>query len=296
MSEKNVVMQTRYHPFTASPFRKNNQYNELLPRQSLAQYVRCFWGSEPACTDMIQNRQGELVIPDTCVDIIYHIDYTENKVTGGFCGINDRSFYAVDNSVAGHVTATFAIRFYAWEAYVFAQDSFRSTANGFYEVGSRFAWLDRALRPNLLELQTLQEKVSFAERLLLEKLQNAKENQTVRYAVNTILIQKGSLDISKLAKASFVSSRQLERLFHEYVGITPKKLSNLIRYQLLWRDILYEPDFEVLNAVHQYGYTDQSHLLHAFKRFHSMDIRSAKRLAYENVANLQDILYGNIIN
>ena len=25
----------------------------------------------------------ELVIPDTCVDIIYHIDYTDNTVTGG---------------------------------------------------------------------------------------------------------------------------------------------------------------------------------------------------------------------
>lgn len=295
MSEKKVVMQTHYHPLTASPFQKNKKCKELPPRQNLAQYVRCFWGSEPACTDMIQNRQGELVIPDTCVDIIYHIDYTENKVTGGFCGINDRSFYAIDNSIPGHVTATFAIRFYAWEAYVFAQDSLRSTTNGFYEVGSRFAWLDDALRPNLLVLKTLREKVSFAERLLLGKLQNAKENQTVRYAVNTMLIQRGSLDISKLAKASFVSSRQLERLFHEYVGITPKKLSGLIRYQFLWRDILCEPDFDVLNAVHQYGYTDQPHLLREFRKFHSMDIRSAKRLAYENVANLQDNLEGNII-
>ena len=35
----------------------------------------------------------QIVIPDTCADIIYYIDYTENTVSGGFCGVNDRSFY-----------------------------------------------------------------------------------------------------------------------------------------------------------------------------------------------------------
>ena len=86
-----------------------------------------------------------------------------------------------------------------------------------------------------------------------------------------------------------MSTRQLERLFHEYVGITPKKLSNLIRYQFLWRDILCEPDFDVIDAVYKYGYTDQSHLMREFKRYHSMDINSAKAVAFENVENIQDI-------
>lgn len=283
-------MKTCYYPLTAAPFQKNRKYKELLPQKELAEYVRCFWGSEPTCTGTVRTEKGELIIPDTCVDIIYHIDYTENKVTGGFCGINDRSFYAIDNSIKGHLTATFAIRFYAWGAYVFAEDSMQSTTNGFYEVGSRFAWLDRVLRPKLLELQTLQEKISFAEQLLLEKVQNIRENKVVKCAVHTILLHKGSLEVSKLAQEAFVSSRQLERLFHEYIGITPKKLSSLVRYQFLWKDILYEPDFEVLNGVHRYGYADQAHLLHEFKRFHSMDIRSAKRLAYKNVGNLQDNL------
>ena len=83
--------------------------------------------------------------------------------------------------------------------------------------------------------------------------------------------------------------RQLERLFHEYVGITPKKLGNLIRYQYLWRDIVSEPDFNILNGVHRYGYADQSHLLREFKKYHSMDIQSAKRMALKDVGNIQDI-------
>lgn len=38
-------------------------------------------------------------------------------------------------------------------------------------------------------------------------------------------------------------SRQLERLFHEYIGMTPKKLGKLVRYQFLWNGSsdLFEP-------------------------------------------------------
>lgn len=96
------------------------------------------------------------------------------------------------------------------------------------------------------------------------------------------------MDIANLAKESFVSTRQLERLFHEYIGITPKKLSNLIRYQFLWKDILCDKDFDVLSAVYKYGYTDQSHLLREFKRYHSMDIHKAIEMAFKDVGNIQD--------
>lgn len=285
-----MIKNVSYHPLTATPFKKNISYTEIAPDRQLLSYVRCFWGSEQPVTQAAKDNTPEIVIPDTCVDIIYHIDYTDNTVSGVFCGINDHSFYAHKEGKAGHLVSIFAIRFYAWGAYVFAEDSLKSTVNGYYEIGSRFEWLDRIIRPKLLELKTLKEKASYVEQLLIGIVQNVKENKIIKNTIKNILIHKGSLEVSNLAKESFVSSRQLERLFHEYVGITPKKLSNLIRYQLLWRDILCDPYFNILNAVHKYGYTDQSHLLHEFKRYHSMDIRNAKIAALKNVENIQDIL------
>ena len=118
-----------------------------------------------------------------------------------------------------------------------------------------------------------------------------KENAVFNGTIHNILTNKGYIDVSKLAKEAFVSTKQLERLFHESVGITPKKLSNLIRYQFLWRDILCEPDFDVLSAVHKYGYTDQSHLLREFKRYHSMDIHEARTIALKDVENIQAVSY-----
>jgi AraC-like DNA-binding protein len=186
------------------------------------------------------------------------------------------------------MVSTFAIRFYAWSAYAFAEDSLKSTVNGYFDVGSRFEWLDNIIRTKLLELKTLQAKASFTEQVLQKRLSNVRENAVVNDTIQNMLINKGSLDIAKLAKESFISTRQLERLFHEYVGITPKKLSNLIRYQFLWRDILREADFDVLSAVHKFGYTDQSHLLREFKRYHSVDIHKARSIAFNDVGNILD--------
>lgn len=140
-----------------------------------------------------------------------------------------------------------------------------------------------------MELKTLQEKISFIEHILLKRLYYVRENIVVNNTIQNILLNKGSLGIANLAKESFVSTRQLERLFHEYVGITPKKLSNLIRYQFLWRDVLAEPDFDVLSAVHKFGYTDQSHLLREFKRYHSMDMHNARIMAFKDVGNIQEV-------
>lgn len=83
-----------YRPLTATPFKRNSFYMENPPSKELQSYIRCYWGTENPLIQIENDDVPELVIPDTCVDIIYHIDYTDNIVTGGFCGLNDCSFHA----------------------------------------------------------------------------------------------------------------------------------------------------------------------------------------------------------
>lgn len=277
-----------YQPLTAVPFRHNLTYKEIFPDMALQPYIRCFWGSEKPYIQTEENASPEIVVPDTCVDIIYQIDYTDNAVSGSFFGINDRSFFACMNGKSGHLMATFAIRFYAWNAYLFSDDSFRGTANGCYEVGERFGWLDKALGDKLFEKKTLAEKITYVQQLFIKKMDGLKRQEIVNHAISNMLIHRGSLEISHLARDAFVSSRHLERLFHEYVGITPKKMSNLIRYQFLWRDILFHPNFDILDAMYKFGFTDQAHLMREFKRYHSMNIRKARELALHCVENIQE--------
>lgn len=279
---------TFYMPLTAAPFRKNKIYKEVLPMNpELAKYIRCFWGSEIPYVIKEKRNAGDIVVPDTCADIIYHIDHTDHTITGGFCGINDAAFSDCHKEETGHLVSVFAIRFYAWGVYTFSEDSLKDTINGYFDVQSRFWWLDHLLRSQLLEKSTLEERIKTAEEMFVRKLPGIKQHSVIDKAVHHIIRNKGRQSAVELAGECFVSSRQLQRLFHEYIGITPKKLSNLIRYQYLWNEIITDTQFDVQDAVHRYGFTDQSHLLREFKRYHTMDIQTAKNYAHKDVQNIQ---------
>lgn len=289
------MIKAAYRSFTAAPWKTDEAYREIEPASpGLAGIVRCFWGSGRPYRRAEGSVCPTIVVPDTCADIIYRIDHTENTVTGNFCGISDTSFVNYENIKPDHLVSIFAIRFYGWGTAMFSEDSLKGTLNGCCAVGERFDWLDRRLSQQLFEKDTLEERSRVAEQLLLERRpwpDRSGSQETVDGAVARILMRKGSLGAAELAEECFVSSRQLERLFQEYMGIPPKKLCGLVRYQCLWNEILRNPDFNMLDAVYKLGYTDQSHLMREFKRYHTMDIKSAVRYAR---LNTPEIHVGNI--
>lgn len=218
-----------YRPLITTPFKHNVTYNEIEPCQALHPYVRCFWGGDYDClSNAGTDESSEIVIPDTCMDIIYRMDDVGNIIISDFCGLNDRVFLSSKSQKVRYKISVFAIRFYAWTAYVFSEDSFVESVNG---------------------------------------------------VMNDILLYQRALEINQLSKENFISSRQMERLFCEYIGMAPKKLSNLVRYQYLWKDIVSQSNFDIASAVSKYGYTDLSHIMREFKRFHTMNIQEAREMA-----------------
>lgn len=151
-----------------------------------------------------------------------------------------------------------------------------------------FSKLKKELEPQLFDVVDMRGRIRIAERYLLSHMHPERCSHILMEAMAEILRGKGSLGIGQLSKEIHVSSRQLERVFRKSVGIAPKQLSSLIRYQYLWNDILFGRDFCVQDAVCRYGYTDQAHLLHDFKRFHSMTIPGARKYAREHVAFFQE--------
>lgn len=273
-----------YYPLVARPFRHSDSYRELLPSPALRPYIRCFWGGmdEPA-----QEGNDGAVIPDTCVDLIYHINESDGSLYGGFAGISDHVIRAHAARGEGNFS-TFGIRFYAWSACCFAEDALSGTLNGHLEAGDRFPGLDEQLLRALPHLPTLEARAAFAERLLLEHLASHRKQPLLDEAVARILQGRGSLDIARLAREMYISTRQLERIFQASVGTSPKRLSGLIRYQMVWQDALRAQQLDLPELVVKYGFTDEAHLMHEFKRYHDLDLRTARHLALENVGNIQD--------
>lgn len=65
------------------------------------------------------------------MDIMFTVDFTDNKIESRFCGIDDRTFVAHNANKEKKTFFLFAIWFYAWGAAVFAEDSMRGTKNTF---------------------------------------------------------------------------------------------------------------------------------------------------------------------
>lgn len=262
---------------------------EFPPCEELKPYIKCFWGSESPFRQFktvtpLQN----IVTPDTCTDIVFTIDYTKNQIHGRFCGIDDRSFVARRITNEERMMSTFAIRFYPWSAIFFSEESMRDTKNAFYALDCHFSKLKSAIEPLLFDVTHMRDRIRLTERYLLKHIHTLRNNTILMDAIAQMLVNRGNVRMERLARDIHTSNRHLERIFQENIGISPKQLSSLIRYQYVWNDVLYHPGFQVLDAVERYGYTDQSHLLRDFKRFHTMNMADARHHALRHVAFLQE--------
>ncbi|MBR3764069.1 MAG: AraC family transcriptional regulator [Clostridia bacterium] len=267
-----------YHPVTGTPFQQDETYREVAPCAALAPCIRCFWGSEGPQRD----RPGPagIVIPDTCMDIIFRVDHVRQRVSADFCALDESSFITPpSDGLTGGFSATFAIRFYAWTACLFAGDDLRGSANRQYPAEQFFGRIVRALAPVLPEARTLEDAIRLAEPVLVALLDARSADPVILNAVHRMLQTSGCARVGDIAAALALSPRQLERRFDAAMGLSPKALSSLIRYQLLWQDMLYSPRFSVLDAVDRFGYADQAHLLNDFRRRHLMSPREALAFA-----------------
>lgn len=276
------VIHRYYKPVTATPYRCTEEYMEFAPSDALKPYIRCFWGSRRAVTQEENCAdKTRIVIPDTCMDIIFHVDFTHNKISSCFCGIDDRTFATSPDSGGKKTFFVFAVRFYPWSAALFAEESLRETKNALLDADCHFPTLRKEIERYLFDAADICQFIPVAEKILLSRLNERHQNQTVFHAVARMLEKKGNIMVSALERDVFVGNRQLQRLFLEYVGVSPKSLAAMIRYQYIWNELLHDKNLNKADAAARYGYADQAHLCHDFKKYHSMNMAEARQYAVQ---------------
>ena len=265
---------TAYHPITSTPFTQSPAYSEIAPSEALLPFIRCFWGM----AGTTNAEESRLIIPDTCMDIIFNIDYTNNTAHCSFCTIDENAHFSYNSVEAAH-RSVFGIRFYAWTAVLFADNSFADTKNKVFDVDEFFTGLKRDILPMLLSVASLPERAEMAEKYLLKRLDLNRMNSDMMNAVCDIIFGRGAVRTAELAAKNAVSVRQLERWFNDNMGISPKSFSALVRYQMVWQELCFKGS-DIFDMAEKYGYYDQAHLLNDFKKHHSMTPKQAVRLSH----------------
>ncbi|MBI3580038.1 MAG: AraC family transcriptional regulator [Ignavibacteriales bacterium] len=93
------------------------------------------------------------------------------------------------------------------------------------------------------------------------------------HSVAKMLASKGNIGIDQLLKTTGISAKHLDNLFKEHVGLTPKTLTRILKFNHFISYKSNNPEKNLTECCYETGYYDQSHLI---KSFHSFTNKSPK--------------------
>ena len=134
------------------------------------------------------------------------------------------------------------------------------------ELGSLSSKLERDLLHATSASSSLTDKVTAVEEFLTGELLSRKHDSRMMKLAARIVDSGGLVPIVQLANDAGISSRQLERRFLREVGIGPKLLGRIIRFQQVFRAV-EQCDAAWAAVAIDCGYYDQAHLIRDFHQF-----------------------------
>ena len=246
-------------------------YEEITPVEPLSRYIKCFWVMQSPVSE--PSRQ-ERILPDGCTEIVFNLadpftqqedDKTELQPLTLLVGQMRRHLLIAPS---GRVQLV-GVRFWPGGAYPFLRLPMDEIANKVIPLDLVWGAIGRELESRIREIPTTPGVVREIETALLKRLSlfRARDEAELK-AIGLILQSGGCLPIESLAEEMGISFRKLDRRFNTRVGLPPKTLCRIIRFQRALRMIEREsvrPDW--VRIALECGYYDQPHFIKEFKMF-----------------------------
>ena len=144
-----------------------------------------------------------------------------------------------------------------------------------HEITNRMVSFEELFGPQGARLQNRigdaedpQEKVMLLQTALTHLLQkNEKEYVLLDHTLDLIAQTHGLMRVQELEAQTGYTRRYVDMLFKEHVGVSPKSLASILRFQEVYQVWAQQksPTF-LRNNVYTYYY-DQSHFIKEFKRY-----------------------------
>jgi len=122
------------------------------------------------------------------------------------------------------------------------------------------------LRSRLGEARTFTERVAIADEVLCTLVPSPAREYGLDPVIRAIVVNKGVVRISDLAKQAGVSLRQFERRFTSELGISPKLYARIVRFEAALAKKGALPRCDWTTVAHELSYHDQMHMIHDFQK------------------------------
>jgi AraC-like DNA-binding protein len=111
----------------------------------------------------------------------------------------------------------------------------------------------------------LAQRVERLQNALLARIERARRDELAERAVDALRRSRGRMPIGRVARALGASARKLERHFGASVGLEPKRLARILRFQSAVQRAFEGHGATWVELAAQHGYSDQAHLAREFR-------------------------------
>lgn len=242
------------------------------PGPPLDQFVENFW----SVMDQPSARAKERILPDGGVEMIFNLGQPPRLLDRDGQGA-DQIFRT--NWISGQRTESivisptplvrlFGIRFRMWGAAPFLRQPLSEVADAVVELEHLWGGFARELHERLQAARTPPERFAITEAVLLRRLRDGVEDcRLAAAAARRLADTDPNHPVAETAAELGVGQRRLARVFDRTVGLAPKQLQRVSRFQAVIRRIGHAPAVDWTDVALSCGYHDQSHFIHEFTGF-----------------------------
>ena len=258
-------------------------FHRIPPPEELKNIIECYWIVENNDPFPVEQK----IIPDGFAELIFHYgdhylirlkDQWEEQSKNLYAGQISKFFYLKNSGVSGVLGVKLKPGAFT-QLYKVPAHKFTDKV---VDLSTISQIMNVPFRTQLDSCQTPREKISILNQYF-HTLSSSYSYGPADRAVDLILSARGIISVRELCAALFISERQLERIFRQYIGLSPKYYCRIIRFNYIFQCI-QNKDSTWMDIVHNAGYYDQSHFIRNFKAFTGEE-PSSYVFEKENLAN-----------
>jgi AraC-like DNA-binding protein len=245
-------------------------------KEELKPYIQSLWVFESPLG--MPPSESNLAAPNGCPKLIVPYENSITSIADGRTQESDeQGVYFVGNrdsstllSTSARRTGFIGIEFHPHGAYPIFGVPMGETTNRLLTADVSFGKWGEKVSEILRNEPTVERKVDHLQRYLADSLRRRRlQNPLINFCVGALKRTNGLISIRELELKTGYSRRYLEILFKNHVGLPPKALAGIFRFQKFYQKWAAGVPFEkVREELYDYYY-DQSHFTKVFKKMTS---------------------------
>ena len=246
----------------------------VTPREELRPYIDSFWVFESETGIALDD--GNLAVPNGCAKFIIPYENSLFGMSDGRTGVSrEHGLYFVGNRIkatlihsSARKTGFIGIEFSPHAAFpLFGIPMHETVDEKIFDSEVLFGRWGRETREALCDLEEVDQKVTFIQDELVKLSRRSQRgNGVIEFCVNALKLAHGRMRIRELERRTGYSRRYLDLLFKQQVGLPPKVLAGIFRFQIFYRKWAQGLSYDLLKERLYDYYYDQAHFSKEFKR------------------------------